>query len=219
MHLLKPRLPGVLRLLQDACAAMFIGHDMICSLPQSKGKGRMAAEGRYIGQLNSSPVLIARHAYSWLLCGYKTHAPCRCAYIPESHNPHGLYTLAGSKERCLPTRQPCMQRDALSLHGRELCTLPVLHLTPYRMACTSAVKFQISIFRTFLKLRTHKAGDAAALRGLRPLSQLVRSLQLLCCIVSVLLLPCNDLDCQASRQHLHPALPLGMHKWMQGCPG
>ena len=48
------------------------------------------------------------------------------------------------------------------------------------------------------QLLTHKAGDAAALGGLRPLPQLIRSLQLLRCVVSVLLLQCNTFDCQAS---------------------
>lgn len=67
------------------------------------------------------------------------------------------------------------------------------------------------------QLLTHKAGDAAALRGLRPLPQLVRSLQLLRCIVSVLLLPCISFDCQVSQQHLHPAPLLGMHTRKQCC--
>jgi hypothetical protein len=151
-------------------------------------------QGQYIGQLNSSPVLeclaCMQQAAMWL------RDPCTLLLCFHTWNSQPAWLV-----------YPCRFK-------RKLLTHKIATWTPHRMACTSAGRIQISN----RQLRTHEAGDAAALGGLRPLPQLVRSLQFLRCIVSVLLLPCTDFDCQASQQHLHPAPPLGMHIWIQGCP-
>ena len=97
----------------------------------------------------------------------------------------------------------------LALAASEPCQ-GLLHLAP--------ISHGMHIRSQNRQLLTHKAGDAAALGGLRPLPQLIRSLQLLRCVVSVLLLPCINFDCQASQQHLHPAPLLGMHTRKRCCP-